>query len=708
LSATAGNCCRTVHSGRVAWLIDGERYFAALEQALRAARSQVWILAWDLDTRIQLCRPAHDGKPVTLGDLLLSRKRSVPNLRIHVLNWDAAAVYSLGREWFPGLRLGGWRDDAVQYARDGYHATGAAHHQKVVVVDDAIAFCGGMDLTARRWDASEHAPDDSRRMTPDGDAYPPRHDVQLLVDGETAGALGDLARARWLTTTGEDVPPPAELPADHDPWPESVAPAIEDVDICIARTVGAYREVRRVREIEALYVDCIEHAQSYLYIENQYFTSRAVCAALERRLADADSPEIVLVLPQCASGWLEEATIGALRAGCLTRLKAADGADRLRILYPQVDTEGGEQLVVHSKLMAGDDRWLRIGSANLSNRSMRLDTECDLLVRAASETHREGVHRLVCELLGEHTGVGAEDFARRWDESGGLIPAIEGCAAGTGPRRLVDLRVPAEETAVVDAALLKNSVDPEGDVLEQIAVGDAPVARPWHGNSAKIRFAVVLAVVLLLAAAWSFTPAGDWLTAANLTAAKAALVTAGPPPLVAAAGFLLGSLVAVPVTMMVALTAWLYGPWLGLFCSLLGITLSASVNFGLGSLVGRNAMVAIAGSFVDRVARQVARQGILAVATLRMLPIAPYTVVNLVAGASQVRFADYLVGTLLGMAPGVAALGFVISGTQRLLLEDRLIGIGLLIGGLGLAGAMLLAVRVARRLRLLQPRSCES
>jgi len=708
LSAARGNCWRTARAGRIAWLIDGERYFAALEQALRAARSQIWILAWDLDTRIQLCRPAHGGPPVTLGDLLLSRKRAVPGLRIHVLNWDAAAVYSLSREWFQGLRLGGWRDNAVQYARDGYHAAGAAHHQKVIVVDDAIAFCGGIDLTARRWDSSEHAPDDSRRVTPDGDAYPPRHDVQLLVDGEAAGALGDLARARWLTTTGEDVPPPAELPESHDPWPDNVSPEIEDADVSIARTVGAYREVRRVTEIEELYVDCIEHAQSYLYIENQYFTARAVCAALERRLAEVDCPEIVLVLPQSASGWLEEATIGALRAGCVARLRAADGAGRLRVLYPQVDADGREQLIVHSKLMAGDDRWLRIGSANLSNRSMRLDTECDLLVRAASDKQREGVHRLVCELLGEHTGVGMEDFARRWDESGGLLPALASCESCTGARRLVDLPESSAEAAAVDAALLKDSFDPEGAVLERIAFRNAPATRRWQGNSAKLRFAVVLAAVLLLAALWSSTPAGDWLTTANLAAAKAVLVAAGPPPLVAAAGFLLGSLVAVPVTMMVAVTAWLYGPWLGLVCSLLGIALSASVNFGLGSLAGRNAMVAIAGSFVDRVARQVARQGILAVATLRMLPIAPYTVVNLVAGASPVRFADFLVGTLLGMAPGVAALGFVISGTQRLLVEDRLIGIGLLIGGLGLAGAMLIAVRVARRLRSLQPRSCES
>src|SRR3546814_8249454 len=85
---------------------------------------------------------------------------------------------------------------------DGHIPVGAAHHEKMVIVDDAVAFCGGLDVTIRRWDTPDHDPGRASRVDPEGQAYAPFHDVQMVVDGDAAAALAEVARARWAAATG--------------------------------------------------------------------------------------------------------------------------------------------------------------------------------------------------------------------------------------------------------------------------------------------------------------------------------------------------------------------------------------------------------------------------------------------------------------------------------------------------------------------------
>src|SRR3546814_16558367 len=84
---------------------------------------------------------------------------------------------------------------------DGHIPVGAAHHEKMVIVDDAVAFCGGLDVTIRRWDTPDHDPGRASRVDPTGQAYAPFHDVQMMVDGAAAAALRGVARARWAAET---------------------------------------------------------------------------------------------------------------------------------------------------------------------------------------------------------------------------------------------------------------------------------------------------------------------------------------------------------------------------------------------------------------------------------------------------------------------------------------------------------------------------
>ncbi len=328
-----------------------------------------------------------------------------PDLHVYLLDWDYSVVFLLERELLPEFSLPWSRHPRLRFETDDELPTGASHHQKVVVIDDAIAFSGGFDLTHARWDTPEHRGHHPDRVTPGGEAYGPFHDIQAIVAGDAAAALGDLARQRWKRATGELLHAPPAL-SWQDRWPGQFEPSFEDTRVAIARTSAPYGGSAAVAEILHAYLDQIRSARRYLYFENQYLTSAEITAALCERLTETDGPEIVIVLPREASGWLEEATMGEGRDRAAARLRAADKYGRLRLLCPVTSGQPNIGINVHAKVLITDDHWVRVGSANLSNRSMTLDTECDLVFDVGGRP--EIARAFLARLLGEHAGSGNE------------------------------------------------------------------------------------------------------------------------------------------------------------------------------------------------------------------------------------------------------------------------------------------------------------
>lgn len=416
--APGRNCWRTATASRVAVLIDAAAYFDAVSQAIERARQSVLILSWDIDSRTPL---AGGQSSQRLGALLHSALARRPGLHVHVLNWDFAFLYMLEREVMPAYRREWRAHPRLHFHADGTHPLGACHHQKVVVVDDAIGFTGGLDICARRWDTSAHDPADPRRVDLSGVPYPPFHDVQIAVEGPAARALGELARSRWHHATGDNLPAPHPHPSDH--WPVGVSPDFVDVEVAIVRTMPGSNGDGAVREVETLFLDTIHRAQRWIYVENQYLTSTRIADALAARLSAPTGPEIVLVVPREGCGWLEEQTMSMRRQRTVERLHAADHHDRLRIYAPVID---GEVIVnVHSKVMVVDDALLRVGSANLSNRSMAVDTECDVALAASDDDTAEGIAAVRDRLLADHLGATPTEVATATAETGSLIAAIE-------------------------------------------------------------------------------------------------------------------------------------------------------------------------------------------------------------------------------------------------------------------------------------------
>lgn len=312
------NCWRREHADRFKLLIDAADYFRVLRMALLNAQRSVYILGWDIDSRTVLAPGVtDDGLPAQLGDLLHALAERQPDLQLHVLNWDYAMLYALEREWMMARKPGRPRNKRLHFRTDARHPVGASHHQKIVVIDDKLAFVGGLDLTRCRWDTPEHLPDHPLRRDPDGRPYAPFHDVQAMVDGDAARALGELARRRWSLAGYAERRVPAQdalaLPAE-DPWPQGVEPDLCDLQVGISRTEPAYEGRPGVFEVRELYLDAIAGAQECLFFENQYFTSNVLSEAIGARLREPQGPEVAVISPQTQSGWLEQATMGALRA----------------------------------------------------------------------------------------------------------------------------------------------------------------------------------------------------------------------------------------------------------------------------------------------------------------------------------------------------------------------------------------------------------
>jgi phosphatidylserine/phosphatidylglycerophosphate/cardiolipin synthase-like enzyme/uncharacterized membrane protein YdjX (TVP38/TMEM64 family) len=636
----------------LSFLIDGEVYYRALRDVFARARHSIFIVAWDIDSRTTLVPGgAGDGLPEQLGDFLDALVRRQRSLRIYALGWDFAMLYAFEREWLPVYKLD-WRTHRrFSFRMDGTHPLYASHHQKVIVVDDSVAFVGGLDLTQRRWDTSEHRADEPRRIDPGGAPYGPFHDVQAIVDGDAARALGELVRDRWVRSGASK--PRGPYPATTDLWPRGLEIDIGDVDVAIVRTEPLFEGRKAVEEVRQLHLDAIARARRFIFMENQYFTSGLIADALASRLREPDPPEIVLLTHRDQCGWLEESTMGVLRARAQRRVAAADPGGRFRAYFPEPAGGKNACINIHSKVMVVDDEFLTVGSANLNNRSMGLDTECNIALESHGDARRAAeISRLRDRLLAEHLGVDTDAFARKLAETKSLIAAIE--ALRGNPRTLAPLDARGEEldTPLVDAALM----DPEAPVDPDKLLNDfvPPETRPPARNRL-IGIAVFVFVLAALAAAWRFSPLHEWLNLDALVGLGDKMEEMPMTPLLVLGAFVVAGLLVVPVLLLITVCGIVFGPLVGGLYALSGALLSGIVTYTIGRKLGRETVRRVAGKRLNAITRGLAKRGLLTMILVRVVPVAPFTIVNVVAGASHIGWRDFIIGTALGMLPGIIA-----------------------------------------------------
>lgn len=639
------NAWRVTRAAGARVLVDAATYFGALRNAMIAARRRIVIVGWDVDSRTRLvgAEPPTDGFPETLGAFLTALVERTPGLTVKILVWKSPILYTLERQPDVEVELQWRTPPQIEFAFDDELPSGSAQHQKIVVVDDAIGFSGGIDLTIRRWDTSEHALDDDRRVDPAGKPYAPFHDVQMAVTGETAQALAEHVGERWRVATHQTLPP-----LDMADAPAVAAlgePDFRDVSIAIARTWPTDGDVAGIREVEALFGAMIDAAERSVYIENQFLTCLPIAERLLQRMRERPELEALIVAPQKHHTWIEHQTMQNGRVRFIDVFRQAGLGDRVSLLACEVgDDERREAKMIHAKVMIVDDRLLRVGSANLANRSMGADSELDLVLAADRPEDRATVRRIRDDLIAEHCGCTGKSVGKAIDEHGSLLAAV----ASTGDRcRLVE--VDDEEAPSVGMEWI---ADPDRPLTEMEPMGGSGGRRRWRWIAAG---ALVLGIVLA-GLAWEYSDAAGLADPRRLADMLSSLPGGISGGLIVAGIFVLAGFVAFPVTLLIGATAIAFGAWPGIGYAAFGALASALCTYVIGRLLGPDLLRRRMGPRMTRLREAVSKRGVLAVAGVRLLPVAPFSIINLLAGAFRIPVVDYTIGTALGLCPGLILL----------------------------------------------------
>ena len=338
-------------------LIDGAEALPRMAEALSGAQSHVSVAGWQVTPGFSLTR---NGTCFVIRDLLAELAERMP---VRVLLW-AGAPLPVFRPWRLGaleVRRQLTEGTRIQVALDDRERPLHTHHEKLVVVDDEVAFVGGIDLTDAPVDRFDSGAHEYRRVRG-------WHDVACELRGPVVGDVAAHIALRWREITGEAIPVSAPPPAG-DLQAQLVSTVPE------RRYHGAWHG--RFRILEA-YLRAIHEAHRFIYLENQFLWSPEVVAALSDKLRRPPTPDfrLVLLLPSKAySG--EDDTQGQL--GVLAAADAGRGRFLACTLYARSAGVTSAPVYVHAKVGIVDDRWLTVGSANLNDHSLFNDTEVNVV-----------------------------------------------------------------------------------------------------------------------------------------------------------------------------------------------------------------------------------------------------------------------------------------------------------------------------------------
>jgi phosphatidylserine/phosphatidylglycerophosphate/cardiolipin synthase-like enzyme len=357
-------------------LVDGEHAIGEICAAIKRARSHVHVAGWHVTPSFLLERDG--GAPTTLRDLLAELAERVA---VRVLVWAGppVPVFEPKRSDVKQVRDQLTEGTKIRCVLDARERTMHCHHEKLVIVDDAVAFVGGIDLTSLsgdRWDSCEH-PVEGRLGW---------HDAATRLRGPAVADVAEHFRARWQEIAREPLPPPPPQPAAGE------------TTVQILRTVPDHTYGFAPRgdfRIFDAYVRALRSAQRLVYLENQFLWSTEIADILAAKLSDPPHPgfRLLLLLPARPNNGADTTR------GQLGRLVEAAG-DSGRLLATTISSHSGtrtHQLYVHAKVGIVDDRWLTIGSANLNEHSLFNDTEMNVLAQDEAL-----VRRTRLELWSEH------------------------------------------------------------------------------------------------------------------------------------------------------------------------------------------------------------------------------------------------------------------------------------------------------------------
>lgn len=646
------NCWQTGHAVKAALLIDCANYYRALYYALCNARHSISILGWDIDSRIELLRGEEARNrefPVRLFNLINRKAKENPDLKIYLDRWNYSIFFLQEREPFSSFKWRFLTPSNVYYCADYKIPFSGCHHQKVVVVDNQIAFCGGMDIALGRWDYREHHIKVKERVDPGGffnpfkkKAYEPYHDIQLMVSGPVVDILSQLVAERWERATGYK-PDPVVLKKHEGEsfWPESVKPHFENIEVAVARTVPRTKSAPAIREIRNIYLEEISKAEKSIYIENQYLTSLDIATALNQRLKEIPDLNVLIVSSDHPRGFMEHKAMWSGRVKFCDTAEKNIQPSRFAVTYPVSQEEGGIKTIhIHSKIMIVDDRFFHVGSSNLNNRSMGFDTECDMIIEGKDEGERAMIATLRNNLIREHTGRTEKEIASLLGQPASL------------DKLLTPLKTSRQH-------LLRIDNDPYRKISlaePAVAIGDPGEARILVNIPLMQSLTVALLIGLVILAIWSWRDPlfSEILNQDNIIGWIQNARQSHWSLLWVMAIYILAGAIFFPVTLLNLTTAIVFGPFYGIGMALAGSLASASAAFFAGHFISEKILHPFQ-IIIEKIRYYAKKGGIMGMTLIRLIPLAPFTLVNLIFGICRVSYTDYIIATVLGLLPGIFA-----------------------------------------------------
>jgi uncharacterized membrane protein YdjX (TVP38/TMEM64 family) len=392
-----------------------------------------------------------------------------------------------------------------------------------------------------------------------------------------------------------------------------------------------------------------------------------------------------MVLPYSCLGWLEETAMGVGRTRLLRRLREVDAHGRLAVYYPQLPDQPPEALSVHSKVMVVDDRMVRVGSSNLSNRSMSLDTECDLAIEAEGRKDvREAIVSFRNELIAEHSGRSPKEVAEALSSHRSAIEAIESLRRpGRALMAHTNEVSPTLESVTPEYSIIDppRSTAPESLAALLRHEEEEAALTPQDRRRIAWQWRPALSALLLavLAALWAQSPVARYY---DLGTTLDIIQRWGDRPsaiLFVIGVYLLAGLTLFPITLLNFAAGVLFGPFWGFVNGFAGSIASACFLYALGESLGRVRVRRLAGPWLNQISCHMGGRGFFTVLLLRLAPMAPFSTVNLVIGASRIGWRSFLAASLIGLAPGVLALAVFGDQFENLLRRPSLLNIWLLL-----------------------------
>lgn len=392
---------------RVELLVDGEDGWADVARAIAAARQTIRIATWVYDPQMELVRPEPlaepaDRAPNTIHRMLQSRASE--GVLVQLLLWDPPLL-PLPRETLTAARS----------ARDGFEVLSeknpthfpifqekhelsnlvlgglaiGSYHQKTVVCDGRIGFCGGMNLKQNDWDTRLHRIFDPARCRftrpkafrqrvrdlAEAADHPPRHDFMARIEGPSVMHLEENFRERWNRLIDRGV-----LHAENSTQVDNPLPGlgVGSSAVQVVRTMPAPYQEQGIRDV---WLRAIRNARKLIYVEDQYFRSVAVSEAIASAIQKTPELQIIAITSESHAN---QPITGQWSRVCFDIIRAVRPDFELHALHVVGTDCRGNKCVLcidnHGKLLIVDDTFLMVGSCNVNDRGLDYEGECNLAI----------------------------------------------------------------------------------------------------------------------------------------------------------------------------------------------------------------------------------------------------------------------------------------------------------------------------------------